>query len=885
MHTVQDQNSLIPQQLANNMRMPKFDKTPFERSRFPLVDSLGYILYDGHDQIQKADTLLAGGLPPSQDISQTSLSVIDVPKWREMLDQSMMQINDDSSCRTMEYNVTIRPYFQYLKVTLKFIQQVVSANDIQSQTNFKREGSRDGWYAFMYCINDVSQETVAVERLERFSSCTQNLMTERDIVNDMLWINHTCAQIRGYPQFGEYKFPGLDNLIEDSIHPEDMDRMKQEAHADEDSGAEFYSYKYRVITASGAILHYMSQGRYFFDADGQRTHATGLVFDVTSMENMRAAIRKSEQNLRNILDNLPVAVYEVDGEKRLHFGNQRLEQMTEFSLDELLGDGYNLHLYPQDGSAEESRELFKEKIQQGKIFKRRVQMRTKSGKVIPVLSKSLLKPIANGHYLGIVLDISDIAAYEEQLEEKNRHLQRALEQAESSNKARSLFFASVSHEIRTPLNGIIGNLDLLAQSGVSEAQKECFDTIVECGGYLVQLINDVLELSKIESQFDNYGSLTLRESCFNVQQTFQSVVWMFKSIVNQKGIVLSLEFVNNLPQDQKFCNDGGTASIDSDGDDAVSSGDENCACSKSNITKVDVGASDISFNNSDKVANNNKVFVVTDESRLRQVVVNLLSNAIKFTSSGAVRVKVTMDEAKEQDLEAYLTVEVSDTGCGISLEDQQKLFQPFSQIMMQRSESEDLPAKFQHGAGLGLAISQKFVEALGGKIQIQSEVGHGSKFFFTLPVELGESGSTRSVSDVSLVGRQQIEFLRILVVEDNPVNMKVALKILERMGCVADKVTSGEAAVKAILEQKYDLVFLDITLPDIDGVEVVRRIRQKMMDTYIVAFTANCMSGDREVYLKAGMNDYCSKPARTEDFNMVLSKFASRRGKMSNFSG
>ncbi len=553
------------------------------------------------------------------------------------------------------------------------------------------------------------------------------------------------------------------------IHPEDRDRVRELQMKVAQRGLD-YEHDHRIVLPDGTVKHIHAVGHPVLDQDEQVVQYVGTAMDVTERKRAEDALRRSE-------------AYLAEGQRLAHMGSWAWSPATRQSLywSEEMFRIFGLN--PQDGvptaetfwqrihpeDLERTRELLLKAAAGNREYEHEHRIVLPDGTVkhIHAIGHPVLDE--NGQvaeYVGTAMDVTErklaedeLRKHRENLEDMVRHrteqLAEAKARAEAANRAKSSFLANMSHELRTPLNAVLGFSRLLKNDpDVTPPQQETLDIIVRSGEHLLNLINNVLDMAKIES-----GQVALKESEVDLHRLLHEMQSLMGVGAVEKGLRFALEHDPDLPR-----------------------------------------------------------FVAVDAGKLRQVLLNLLGNAIKYTDSGGVKLRARLASIHGSE-KANVRFEVEDSGPGISQEDCQRIFFPFVQL------GDQAPA--QAGTGLGLAICKQYVELMGGQIGVTSQPGKGSVFYFEIPVSILPSVAERDeLKHRRILGLAEGQPRhRLLIVEDQPENRLLLRRLLAPLGFELREAANGQEAV-ALFEQWHpDLIWMDIRMPVMDGLEAVRRIR------------------------------------------------------------
>ena len=511
-----------------------------------------------------------------------------------------------------------------------------------------------------------------------------------------------------------------------------------------------------------------------------------------------SVLQNKYNSIKNLLLLSNKTIWETDSDFKFVFTSENKTSLPGYNSEEL--NGKSIFDFILHENKNQLKKELQNKIERDNSFSNfEISILSKDDKVNYMLISGITLFEDDGkikNYFGVL---------ENNTKEKKEHLklQSQKQKAEKDSKSKSLFLAKMSHEIRNPMNGIIGTVNLLKDTKLSINQRDFLDIIKVSGNSLMSIINDILDISKIEA-----GKIELENEDFNVNILINDIMKMLGYKAAEKRLIFRKEINENVPE----------------------------------IVKGDI-------------------------FRLKQVIINLTNNAIKFTKQGYVTIEV--EKLQQNNNQVKLKFKVVDTGIGISKEGKRKLFQEFSQT------DASISRKYG-GSGLGLIISKKFIELMGGEIFVESKEGEGSTFWFVLEMEIG----TKIISEQSNLKKVPTEIMKkklsILMVEDNIINQKVTMANLFQFGHDVEIAENGKKAVEMFISGEYDIILMDIQMPVMDGYEATKEIRKyeeknNISDKIkIVAITANAMKEDRSKCLKAGMNEYITKPIKQAELKRVL---------------
>jgi len=576
------------------------------------------------------------------------------------------------------------------------------------------------------------------------------------------------------------------------VHRDDLEQLREKNRHSKQTLEPFY-FECRMVIPNVGIRWHSIQSSFSYVSQAGAVVYTGMMLDITERKNAEETLRANEEKYRSIIANMNLGLIEVDNDETISYANQGFCNMSGYTLDGLIGKNAS-KLFVKGKNAEIMQQKNKAR-QTGQADAYEIGITDMYGQERWWLVSGAPRYNDNGELvgsIGIHLDITEQKKLQKELIE-------AREKAENLARTKENFLANMSHEIRTPMNAIMGMGQQLAKTSLTQHQQLFLNTINTASENLLVIINDILDLSKIEA-----GKLVIEEIGFEPADLATKTVQAMSLKASEKGIKLLKPLIDE------------------------------------HISPVLVG----------------------DPNRIGQVLLNLLSNAIKFTEDGTVGLSISLKN--DSDTSQLVQVVVTDTGIGMDEAFLNHLFDKFSQ------ENDSISRKYG-GTGLGMSICKQLIELMGGTIEVASTKGKGTTIAFYLALKKGTFAqipekNTATFNPSILKGK------RILITDDNELNRLVASVTLTHYGALISEASSGQQAINMAAEQVFDLVLMDVQMPEMDGYEAATRIRAFNEVLPIIAFTAKAIKGEREKCIGAGMNDYITKPFKEEDLVKMVAR-------------
>ncbi|MFO7978488.1 MAG: PAS domain S-box protein, partial [Bacteroidales bacterium] len=634
-------------------------------------------------------------------------------------------------------------------------------------------------------ITQRRQDEDQIRNLSLVAENTSNLVVISDSSDLIIWVNTSFLTRTGYT-LGEVLGKPVGEILQgpqtDSRH---VEMMSQGIAAKKAFRQEILNY-----TKSGEEIWLEVFVNPVLDVRGNIEKIIAISIDITESKQSEIRLRQSIKSYSDLFNSLDEAIYIQDQKGNILDLNRGALRMYGYSREEVLDKNPDFLCAPFKNHMPVIYEKIKQAYQ-GQAQKLEFWGMKKNGEIFP--KEMHLYP---GEFFSqkVVLAVAQDISGRKQSEE----LKTSLEVAKKTAGLKQQFLANVSHEMRTPMNGVLGMSGILRKTPLNATQLQYLHIIEDSARSMLEIINDVLQLSKIEA-----GKQEVHQKKINTSDFAHRIQSLFTPLTQNKGLSFSVHIPHTVP----------------------------------------------------------KAFI-SDENKLVQVMNNLIGNAIKFTSQGGI--KISLEDFISHEQKNMIRVRVEDTGKGISPEYHGRIFEEFAQV-------DPTPTREAGGTGLGLTITKRMVELLGGTVGLESQPGKGSTFSFTFSYKKVQESfpSAQAVKSSQEEPQGQLD-LSVLLVEDKKVNQMVASLVLKEMGCQVAIADNGLKALEKVKQQQYDVILMDIQMPVMDGVTAVKNLRSMNISLpLIIGLSAEAMEGDAEKYISLGMDDYLTKPL---DAHLLYSK-------------
>ena len=698
----------------------------------------------------------------------------------KLLNNKVANHQKDKEHRKTALNTANIEILQYKKEKSRLGEDLQNANT-ELQNNDAEKNMREDEYIIK---NNLHQEA---QSLGQIGSWDWNLKTDQIYWTDEMY------RIYGLP-IQKQKIDISNSLM--SIHPEDIDKVQFETEQSINLRKPFHCF-YRIIRPDQSIRYINAVGKIYLNSEDQITRLAGVAHDITDKQQAQKLAYS-----RILIEASCDPLFAITKNGKISDVNKAAIEILDSTEAELLNSNFSDYFIETDLVKKLNTTVFKT----GVIIDFPLTLKNKQQTEV-LFNGSVFSNDANA-VVGAVVVARDITA----LKMLTKELIVAKTAAESAaaaaiisknsaldaTRSKQQFLSNMSHEIRTPMNAIIGFTKVVLKTNLTAKQKEYLTAIKMSGDSMIVLINDILDLAKVDS-----GKMSFEQIPFKLQLSISAMLHLFETKIQEKNLTLEIDYDNRIPQ-----------------------------------------------------------ILEGDPTRLHQIILNLVSNAVKFTNSGKIVVKTSLIEESRSTVSVRFSIQ--DTGIGIKAAVKNKIFDNFQQ-------STDTTSRLYGGTGLGLAIAKQLVEAQGGKISVLSKINQGSTFSFVMNFLKSKTVNVHEPEILEL--DSTIKNTKILVVEDVELNQLLMKTLLDDFGFECDISANGKLAIDRLKTKSYDIILMDLQMPEMDGFAATDYIRKKLKLTMpIIALTADVTTADVDKCKAVGMNDYISKPV---DERLLYSKLIS----------
>ncbi|MFW5758770.1 MAG: PAS domain S-box protein [Bacteroidota bacterium] len=658
----------------------------------------------------------------------------------------------------------------------------------RAKFKYDKSGNYEGINVICHDITDRKHaENALLESEARFKNMFEYhdaaMLLIEPITGNIVNANRSAVKFYGYPKSELC----AKNISEINVFS--PDKVKDEKEKTFNNRKKYFIFSHKLSNGEIRTVEVHSSPINF---QGKRV-LFSIIHDVTERQQAETDLQKSKKLLSQAEEIADMGSWEYDFEKDVTLWSDGMFKILQLSPEQGAPKLAEHAAFFTIESFERLRKALKECSISGKPYEIELQSIRSDGEIRTCIGKGRAEKNQDGKIIQLWGTLNDIT--ERKRAEKAIH---DIAIAKQTVKFKQNFLANMSHEIRTPLTGVLGMIDALEDTKLTENQKDFVNTIKLSGENLKEIIDQVLDYSKIEA-----GKLTLKPSAFDLRSVPETAKMLFKNNI-KKGVDISIQIQDKIP-----------------------------------------------------------AYIRADKYRLSQIVNNLVSNAVKFTSEGQIEIRTSLVETPDETNDITIKIEVEDTGIGIPPEMEKNLFLPFSQI-------EEIDTIYHEGTGLGLSICKQCVKMMDGEIGMISKPSGGSIFWFTFHAGIAEVPLEKKYNSSKNTLPTN---LKILLAEDKVVNQKVVKLMLTNLGNTVSIVNNGQEALDIYQPDTFDLILMDIQMPVMNGVAATQKLKEKYNDLPpVVGLSANAFEGDREKYMKLGMDEYLTKPVKKADFEKLISK-------------